>query len=247
MSKAVFAIANVLFRYFYPVYRFIYFIFKRKQDSYEISILKRFIKPGSTVIDIGANVGFYAELLAELVGETGEVHAFEPDPVNYRHLKSTVRNKKNIFANNMAISNQPGELKLYTSNLLNVDHRSYPVDDFGTSFTVKAETLDNYLKDKGKKVNFIKMDIQGAEFFALTGMKETLESNTVIKMLCEFWPYGLKEAGCTVEIFQKYLQELKFLFYIIQDDKLVRIYDLQEYKDRPKIEYFNLLISKTEI
>jgi len=245
MPKVVFALANVLFRYFYPAYRYFYFIFKRKQDAFEISILKKYINPGDTVIDIGANVGFYSELLSAFTGPQGTVHAFEPDPLNFRHLEATTRNKANVKVNNMAVSNQPGELKLFTSSMLNVDHRTYPVDDYDTSFTVKAETLDHYLN--GKKADFIKMDIQGAEFFALSGMSQTLDQNPDIKLLSEFWPFALKESGCSVEAFQEFLLRKKFIFYMIQNDKLVRIDDLTEYADRPKAEYFNLFLTRNEI
>lgn len=245
MSKVVFVIANILFRYFYPVYRFAYYHFKRKQDVHEISILKRFIKQGDRVLDIGANVGFYSELIAELVGSAGEVHAFEPDPVNFRHLLQSVGTKKNIYVNNMAVSSEPGELKLYTSRLLNVDHRSYPIDDFGESFVVKAESIDNYIQDK--KVSFIKMDIQGAELFALKGMTQTLDRNSDIILICEFWPYGLKNAGCSVEDFQKMIQDKGFLFYLVQDDKLIKLNDLMDYRYRPEKEYFNLVLSRKEI
>jgi len=245
MTKAVFALANVLFRYFYPLYRFVYFIFKRRQDATEISLLKKFIKPGDTVLDIGANVGFYTRIISGLAGKDGYVHAFEPDPVNYRHLSDSVKNLKNVSINNAAVNNVPGELKLYTSNLLNVDHRSYPVDDFGTTFTVKAETIDQYMA--GRRVNFIKMDIQGAEFFALEGMKQTLDSNSDIMMLTEFWPFALKKSGCPVEKFQQFLKDRGFLFYLIIGDVPVKQHDLSAYTDKPEEEYFNLLLTRTEI
>lgn len=242
MSKAVFALANILFRYFYPVYRFVYYLFKRKQDAFEILLLKRFIRPGDVVLDIGANVGFYSETMAAIVGKNGEVHAFEPDPTNFRHLVSSTHRYKNIISNNMAVSNQTGELKLFTSNLLNVDHRSYPIDNFGTSFLVKADAIDNYLN--GKKINFIKMDIQGAEFYALAGMNKTLDLNPEIKILTEFWPFGLKESGSSVDKFQEFLKSKGFLFYIIQDENLINIIDLSDYREKPEREYFNLILTR---
>jgi FkbM family methyltransferase len=245
MSKIVFAFANVLFRNFYPVYRFIYFIFKRKQDAFEISLIKRYVKKGDVVLDIGANVGFYTEIIASIVGENGEVHAFEPDPVNFNHLKDSCKEKRNIFINNLAITKEPGELKLFTSNLLNVDHRTYPINDFGKSFTVKAESIDHYLK--GKKVNFIKMDIQGAELYALQGMTDTLDKNQDLVLLTEFWPYGLKESGCDVEDFQNLLKAKGFIFYLIHDEKLLRLAELNKYFSRPEKEYFNLLLTRREI
>ena len=245
MSKTVFVVANVLFRYMFPVYKFIYYRFKNKQDAFEISLLQRFIRPGNCVLDIGANVGFYAELISGQVGENGVVHAFEPDPVNFSHLQQSCGKKPNVRVHHLAVSSEPGELKLYTSNLLNVDHRTYPIDDYGKSFTVKAESIDHYLPDL--HVDFIKMDIQGAEFFALNGMKETIEKNPEIKLLTEFWPYGLKEAGCSVELFEQFFKTRGFQFYLLQDEALKKLETLSDYTSRPEKEYFNLLVSRQEI
>ena len=245
MSKFAFALANIIYKFSYPAYKILYYSFKRKQDAFEIELLKRFIKKGNIVLDIGANVGFYSEIIAELVGPQGEVHSFEPDPVNFRHLADSCKKKSNVFANNMAVSNEPGELKLYTSKFLNVDHRTYPVDNYGESFNVKAVTIDHYLK--GKKVDFIKMDIQGAEMFALQGMKETLTANKDVKLICEFWPFGLRSAGFTVAEFQQFLIENGFLLYLILNDEPVILETLSEYADKPEEDYYNILLSRTAL
>ena len=245
MSRLAFALANIIYKISYPVYKILYYSFKKKQDAFEIALLKRFIKQGDIVLDIGANVGFYSEIISELTGPQGEVHSFEPDPVNFGHLADSCKKRPNVFPNNMAVSNEPGELKLFTSKFLNVDHRTYPVENYGESFTVKAETIDHYLN--GKKVDFIKMDIQGAELFALRGMKNTLMANKDIKLICEFWPFGLRSAGFTVGEFQQFILENGFLLYLILDDEIVKFETLSEYAEKPEKDYYNLLLSKTAI
>ena len=243
-SKAIFAFAKILFRYCYPLYRVSYYAFKRRQDAFEISLLQKYLKKGDTVLDIGANIGFYSEILSAIVGDEGKVHAFEPDPINCEHLRTSCAAKRNIVVNETAIGNHAGELTLFTSHLLNVDHRTYPIDDFGSSFTVRADTVDHYVN--GEKVAFIKMDIQGAEFFALQGMTRTLDANHDVIILTEFWPFALEEAGTSVEAFQSLLRERGFLMYRVGDGRLERMDDLIEYFYRPKAkyDYLNLLFSR---
>jgi FkbM family methyltransferase len=247
VSKPVFALANVLFRYCYPLYKASYYTFKRRRDVFEISLLQKYLKKGDTALDIGANIGFYSEILSAIVGDDGEVHAFEPDPINVKHLRASCADKRNIVINNTAVGNHVGELTLFTSRLGNVDHRSYPTDDFETSFTVRTDTIDNYLN--GRKVAFIKMDIQGAEFFALQGMTRTLDANHDVIILTEFWPFALKEAGTSVEAVQSFLCEKGFLVYRVGEDRLEQMDDLVEYFYRPKAKYddLNLLFTRNAL
>ena len=89
-AKSSLAIGHFLYKNVFPVYNILYPIFKKWQDAYEIELLKRFIKKGDTVLDIGANIGFYAEILSDLVGPAGKIYSFEPDPQNLKHLKKKV-------------------------------------------------------------------------------------------------------------------------------------------------------------
>lgn len=68
------------------------------------------IQPGNTVIDIGANIGYYTILAAQIVGETGKVYAFEPEPKNLTLLKKNVEhnNLTNVVLANKAVSNANG-------------------------------------------------------------------------------------------------------------------------------------------
>src|ERR1051325_5275956 len=94
--KLLFRTASFLFKYAFTVYKILYYRFKRKQDAFEIELLKKIIKKGDYVLDIGANIGFYSEIMSELVGDTGKVFCFEPDNLNYKYLAKNIKGKKNI-------------------------------------------------------------------------------------------------------------------------------------------------------
>ena len=158
-----------------------YAMFKNKQDAFEIELLKKHIKKGDTVLDIGANIGFYATILSDLVGDNGNIHCFEPDVTNFNHLKKTTASYKNIIINNKAVGPKTETIKIYTSKNLNVDHRTYKPEEFDKEIAIDAVSIDDYLK--WAKVDFIKMDIQGFEIEAVKGMKETLKNNPKVKIL----------------------------------------------------------------
>ena len=84
---------------------------------------------------------------------------------------------------------------LYVSNKLNVDHRAYATEGNGRrALQIEMVALDDYFKP-GQRVDLLKLDIQGYELHALQGAKRIVTENREIKLLLEFWPYGLKQAG----------------------------------------------------
>ena len=88
-----------------------------------------------------------------------------------------------------------GRSKLYLSDKLNVDHRAYPAEgDSRDTMPIEMVALDDYFKP-GQRVDLIKMDIQGYELHALRGATRVVADNPDIKLLIEFWPYGLTQAG----------------------------------------------------
>jgi FkbM family methyltransferase len=129
------------------------------------------------------------------VGPTGVVHSFEPAPDNFRRLRAATRNLSNVRLSQAAVGERSGQTKLYVSEKLNVDHRAYKTDgDSRQSVPIEMIALDDYFKP-GERVDLIKMDIQGYEFHALRGANRVLADNPDLKLLFEFWPYGLKQAG----------------------------------------------------
>ena len=188
-------IGNKFYDHAFPIYFLCYRAFKAYADRAERQLLKRTLCDGAVVVDAGANIGIYSQFLARCVGPTGVVHSFEPSPENFKRLQSATRKLANVRLSQAAVGECSGTSKLYVSDNLNVDHRTYPTEgESRRSVPVDIVALDDYFKP-GERVDLIKMDIQGYELHALSGANRVLADNPDAKLLLEFWPYGLKQAG----------------------------------------------------
>ncbi len=240
-------IGNWLYKNCFPLYNFTYTRFKNKNDFHEIELLKKLIKPNDYVLDIGANIGFYAKIISDIVGEKGQVYCFEPDKTNYNYLVKNTSENKNIKLFNLAVSDKSEIIKVYKSKLLNVDHRTYPVNNYDSVEEINANSIDELLKNKSlEKINFIKIDIQGFELTAFKGMQNLLSSNNNIKIIAEYWPHGFKRAGTSAIEFYDFFGKLNYQFKLIDEGKislLDRNY-IVENNDKPFEFSFNVLIEK---
>src|SRR4030042_4007070 len=80
-----------------------------------IRLFKQLAKEGDTVVDIGAHIGYYTLLAARIVGDTGKVYAFEPDPANHDVLVGNIKLNgfQNVVTVRKAISDKNGQIELY--------------------------------------------------------------------------------------------------------------------------------------
>ena len=142
------------------------------------------IKEGQIIIDAGAYLGGFALYAAKKVGGTGKVIAFEPDPNNFEILKSIVNKSglKNIILIKKALGDAVKKVELESAaNCSKIVIKTFK----NPTVKVKQTTLDKELKKFGiKKVDFIKMNIEGAETNAIKGASLILKNTQHIAISC---------------------------------------------------------------
>jgi len=183
-------------------------------EDHETALFRAHIGPGKRVLDLGANVGWFA-VQAILAG--AEVTAFEPVP----EIAA-------VAGRNIARANEsgPGSGKLmpfaaaeragtarivlaatnHGDNRVLDDSATAPADLAGSEeVEIRLERVDDHLSGP---IDVLKVDTQGSEFLALTGARKLLDASPDIALLIEFWPYALR--GATPEELLALLDELGF-------------------------------------
>ena len=176
-----------------------------------LAALQRWTKPGNTVVDIGANIGYFTAHLARLVGSGGCVHAFEPDPANFALLTENMRANKLTWVqlHQAAVGAQTGQATLHISEYNGGMHRLYDsVCCTGPGLDVAVQTLDQLLA--GVRIDLIKIDIEGYEPAALMGAQACLRANPELKIVSEYCPASMLEAGGQPSAMLNWLREQGF-------------------------------------
>ena len=165
----------------------------------DTKIIREEIHEGDIVIDVGANIGYYTLIFAQLVGSSGKVFAFEPEPKNFEILKKNIEinNYQNIVAEQKIVSDKSGIVKLFIAEHGIVGHRINQEKSSQKFIEVESIILDNYIKklNLDNKINFIKIDVEGSEPKVLEGTKEIIKKSNQLKIFTEFNREVVKEYG----------------------------------------------------
>jgi len=188
-------------------------------EEFETKIVKKIIKPGDVVFDIGANIGYYTLIFAKLVEPSGKVFSFEPEPTNYELLKKNVKinGHTNVDFFNKAVSNLNQTTKLFLDKKNKGGHSLINAIEDRTSIEIESIRIDDHFKNK--KIDFIKIDIEGFEFEAIKGMSELLKKLSTVKIMTEFNPYLLEKSEIQPEEYLKLLKNLGFTIYNLDKKK----------------------------
>lgn len=185
------------------------------------------LKEGDVIFDVGANIGWYSNLLSKYFKGV-EIHSFEPDPENFEILVSNLeRNKsENVFPNNCGIGEKRDILKLYLYKRGNQGRHSMLNINNGSSIEVKIISFDEYIKEKYidiSRIKFLKIDIEGYEYFAFLGGKEFLKHVPMI--LAEFSPGYMRKAGLEPEKLLKLLRSFNYIPFVVKETSLQTVED----------------------
>jgi FkbM family methyltransferase len=162
---------------------------ERGWEKHVSDVLRDALHPGSTFVDVGANVGYHTFLASSIVGPTGSVIAFEPSGENCRllQLSKTDNDAANVAVFPFALD-RSGGVRYLTTHLgsnagLIPDPREHLIDGRGTP--VYATTLDEVAP---KRIDVMKIDVEGAEFRVIEGGRATIERDKpllVMEFSCE--------------------------------------------------------------
>ena len=194
----------------------------------ETGLITQRVQPGATVLDIGAHIGYFSLLFARRVGPAGHVYAFEPEPRNYKLLVRNVGENGygNVTCVQAAAHVANGSVTLYLANDNAADHRVAPGEDDRETISVRALRVDDYLSNVAH-VDFIKIDVKGAELSVLQGMNNLLERSPRAEMLIEYWPFGLRRARVEPRDVLAFLDARGFALHLSNEpDKRIAIEEL---------------------
>lgn len=168
-------------------------------------VFERTIRPGDAVVDVGANQGIFTLLFSRLAGGGGSVLALEPEPRLFAALEENCRRNgaSNVHALRMAAGERRSEGVLRRSPFNRGDNRMTDSVLLGGTVPVEIAPLDELVH--GRRVDFVKIDVQGYEMQVLRGMGATLAANEGIRVYFEYWPEGLGYAGTSA------IEPLRFL------------------------------------
>jgi FkbM family methyltransferase len=186
-------------------------------EPYCLSYLHRCAGKGSTIVDVGANVGFYTIESSLSVGPTGRVISIEAAPSHVRSIRENVRLNEfeNVKVIETAVGDTNGEavLTLPSGDNLGAFTLGRVIGEQAYSVTVKR--IDDILQEQGTaSVDFIKMDIEGSELRALRGAEQTLKSDRPA-ILLELNSAALQRCGSSVAEVKEFLDRHGYKGWIL--------------------------------
>jgi len=175
------------------------------------------LQPGMTMIDVGANIGYHTVYGARLVGpDQGKVYAFEPGDDNLAYLKKNVHHNKlsNVEIVPCAAGAARRVRNFYLRKSSNL-HSFYADAEAKNIKAIKIQEvpLDEIVKER---VDFVKIDVEGAEMEVLKGMKRILQSNPDIRLLIEWVPFRAKSSDPFTEL-PEFLKQQGFRLIVVND------------------------------
>lgn len=202
------------------------FVRNRSYEEVELRIAKAWLNSGDSCLDLGANIGYFSALLANQVSTSGKVIAVEPAPQTAALLKTAIEVLKlpQITLEQTCITNQENSTIEFMVSIKNDGSDvqqslvvSSKLENKFKAELVLANTLDNLIQkhDVSGKVSLVKIDIEGAEPFALQHGKSIFNSESLPLFIVEVYTSGLDRLGFSPkDIYKFFPQDLFELYWV---------------------------------
>jgi FkbM family methyltransferase len=188
------------------------------REPWSTAIFKKELRRGDVVIDVGANIGYYVLIEASCVGREGKVYAIEPSLRNLKYLLSNIllnSVQDRVIVKWLAIGDRNGVCDIEEGEAPNLDRISlFPFQRREGCAKIFMKTLDSFIEEeKIRKVDFIRMDVEGFEYRIIKGMKATLQRFSP-KLFIEIHPKKMQKYYG--DRFEDFLRELSRHGYIVK-------------------------------
>ena len=178
-----------------------------RYEAAEIALMRRFLRARDVVVDVGANVGYLTRFFAQAVGPLGKVYAFEPNPLIFPLLRRNVAKFRQVAVFNVGLSTNEAEMPLFvpgSNHAVASFVREYPATHVfdgksgqlhsvaaklvrGDEFMAKID-IDNSDRRRERRIDILKVDVEGWELNVLAGLEKTIMSSKKITIFCEYNP-----------------------------------------------------------
>ena len=196
-----------------------------KSHSSEIRLAKfliKYLNKNDIFIDVGAHYGYFSLLASKLVGKSGKVSAFEASPKSYKILQKNLSIIENVELYNLAISDKNTNLTFFEFPNLYSEYNSLDINQYKnsnwfskntpTEIKIKSILLDVFFEEKKINPTIIKIDVEGAEFKVINGLRKYLSKNSPF-LVMEFLS---KERGNEEHLnAEKLLKSFNYIPYLI--------------------------------
>jgi FkbM family methyltransferase len=167
----------------------------REREVAETETIKRIVKPGMCILEIGANIGYYTILMGKLVGKNGKIYAYEPYPRSVDILTRNVRLNglaDIVEVHNLAVSSENTIKKLYLGRASNVHSLiNYKTDGSNADYIeVKTKDIREILVSACRKFDLLRMDIEGHEREIFNRLGSDIEAFLPTRIFFEIHPLG---------------------------------------------------------
>ncbi|MFA5238586.1 MAG: FkbM family methyltransferase [Phycisphaerae bacterium] len=167
----------------------------REREISETETIKRIVKPGMCILEIGANVGYYTILMGKLIGENGKIYSYEPYPrsVDILTRNISLNNLENIVeVHNMAVSCENTTKRLYLGSATNVHSLiNYKAEEDNQDYIeVKTKDVREILAGADRKIDLLRMDIEGHEREIFGGFNSDIKAFLPTRIFFEIHPLG---------------------------------------------------------